>query len=243
MDLLSVPAWFADPGHWQGTDGIPIRLLEHVQVCGLAFSIACLIALPAGLAVGHTGRGAFLAVSLANAGRAIPSYAVMAILLPISLQLGLGLDFTPTVIAMIVLAIPPILANTYVGIREVDRDLVEVGRGMGMRERRILWDVELPLALPVIVAGLRTAVVQVIATATLGAVIALGGLGRYIVDGIARGEYDRMFAGVVLVAGMALAADFSLGMAQRRLASPGVSTERPRPGPVQEPAALGSRSR
>jgi osmoprotectant transport system permease protein len=217
-------AWLADPVHWQGTDGIPTRLVEHVWISAAAVLVAIAVALPLGAYIGHTGRGAAIAINVANIGRAIPSYAVLVIVLPISLRLNpeLGLDVIPTFTAMTLLAIPPILVNAYAGIREVDRDLVESARGMGMRERQILTGVEMPIALPVVVGGIRTAAVQVVATATLGAVVAYGGFGRYIIDGIARNEYDRLFAGVVLVAGLALLTEGGFAVLQRGLTSPGL---------------------
>jgi len=222
--LADTIAWLADPARWQGTDGIPTRLVEHVWISAAAVVVAIAIALPIGAFIGHTGRGAAIAVNAANIGRAIPSYAVLVIVLPVSLRLNpdIGLDVIPTFTAMTLLAIPPILVNAYAGIREVDRDLIESARGMGMRERQILVGVELPIALPVVVGGIRTAAVQVVATATLGAVVAYGGLGRYIIDGIARNEHDRLFAGVVLVAGLALLVEGGLGLLQRALTSPGL---------------------
>jgi osmoprotectant transport system permease protein len=225
--LSDTLAWLADPAHWQGTDGIPTRLVEHTWICAAAVIVAALGALPIGAFIGHTGRAASIAINAANIGRAIPSYAVLVIVLPISLRFNpdLGLDVIPTFTAMTVLAIPPILVNTYAGLREVDRDLVESARGMGMRERQILTQVELPIALPLVVGGIRTAAVQVVATATLGAVVAYGGLGRYIIDGIARNESDRLFAGVVLVAGLALATEGAFALVQRALTSPGLRVE------------------
>lgn len=223
--LLDGLAWLVAPEHWTGADGIPTRLIEHLTISGVSLLVAVLIALPLGLFIGHTGRGALLAVNVANIGRAVPSYAVLVMILPISLrffpQSG-GLDFIPTFGAMTLLAIPPIVINAYAGLREVDRELVEAARGMGMRERQILRRVELPLALPVVLGGLRTASVQVIATATLGAIVALGGLGRYIIDGIARREYDRMVAGVILVAALAIAVELAFIAFQRLAVSPGL---------------------
>ncbi|HEX9549485.1 MAG TPA: ABC transporter permease [Candidatus Limnocylindrales bacterium] len=232
MDVLtSTLAWLLDPGHWSGTDGIPTRIVEHLAISIVSLAAAGVIALPVGALIGHTGRGGTLAVNLANLGRAVPSYAILVIVLPPALQLAstfgydpsFGLSEIPTFTAMFLLAIPPILINTYGGLREVDRDLVEAARGMGLRERQILFRLEVPLALPVIVGGIRTAAVQVVATATLGAVVAYGGLGRYIIDGIARRENDRLFAGVVLVAILALTAEGLLALAQRRLTPRGVA--------------------
>ena len=199
-------AWLTDPAHYVGPDGIPIRLLQHVFLSGVAFLVAAMIALPVGLAVGHSGRGAGLAVNLANVGRAIPTLAVIGIMVPITQALDprLGFTFYPTLIGLVVLALPPILVNTYAGIGGVDRDLVEAARGMGMREGQILRGVEIPLALPVILAGLRLASVTIVATATLGAIFGYGGLGRYLVDGIAQNNDGKLFAGVVLAAGITL---------------------------------------
>jgi len=223
--MIEAFAWLADPLHWQGPDGIPTRLFEHIWISAAGIVAALLVAFPLGAYIGHTGRGAGLAINVANVGRAVPSYAVLVIVLPISLRLNpqLGLDVIPTFTAMTLLAIPPILVNTFAGIRGVDRDLVEAARGMGMRERQIFGRVELPLALPVVVGGLRTAAVQVVATATLGAVVAYGGLGRYLIDGIARNQSDRLFAGVILVAVLALAVEGALAVLQRILVSPGLA--------------------
>jgi osmoprotectant transport system permease protein len=220
-----------DPAHWQGRDGIPTRIVEHLVISAASVVVAIVIALPIGLWIGHTGRFAFLAVNLANIGRAIPSYGAMAMIWPISLAVSpeYGLNLIPTFGAMTLLAIPPIMVNAYAGIREVDRDLVEAGRGMGMRERQILGRIELPIALPVAVGGIRTAAVQVVATTTLGAVLGLGGLGRYIIDGIARRDFERLWAGVLLVAGLAILTELALALVQRRLTARGLRQGKDRP--------------
>jgi osmoprotectant transport system permease protein len=220
MDTLATTvAWLVDPTRWQGADGIPVRLLEHLAISIPSIVTAALIALPIGAWIGHTGRHANLAINLAGLGRAIPSYAVLAVVLPISLRFSpdLGLSVIPTFTAMTLLAIPPILVGTYAGLRGVDRDIVEAARGLGLRERQILLQVELPLALSIVAGGLRTASVQVVATATLGAVVAYGGLGRYIIDGIARNENDRLMAGVALVAGLAILVELAFALVQRSL--------------------------
>ena len=220
MELVSaVVTWFADPAHWSGPNGVPYRLAQHVGISVASVGIAGAIALPLGLYVGHTGRGQALAINLANVGRAIPSLAAIALVVPFTQMLDpqLGFNLYPTLIAMIVLAIPPVLVNTYAGVALVDRDLVESARGMGMTERQILGRVELPIAVPVIVGGVRSASVQVIATATLGAIYGLGALGGFIVEGVAQRDDGRLFGGVVLVATLALAAEGSLGLLQRRL--------------------------
>jgi osmoprotectant transport system permease protein len=215
-------AWLTDPASWQGETGIPFRLLEHLAISGASILVATLIALPVGLWIGHTGRGANVAINVANIGRAIPSYAVIVIILPISLQLSpeYGLDLIPTFLAMVLLAIPPILVNAYAGLREVDRDLVESARGMGLRERQILSRVEVPLAAPVIMGGFRTAVLNVIATATIGAVVGFGGLGRFILDGRAQGiaGTGELIGGAIIVSVLAIGVDLLLAVVQRGLA-------------------------
>jgi len=220
MELLSaVITWFADPAHWAGPNGVPYRLAQHVGISLASVGIAGAIALPLGLYVGHTGRGQAIAINLANVGRAIPSLAAIALVVPFTQMLDpqLGFFLYPTLIAMIVLAIPPILVNASAGVAGVDRDLVESARGMGMTEGQILRRVEIPLAVPVIVGGIRSASVQVIATATLGAIYGLGALGGFIVEGVAQRDDGRLFAGVALVALLALGAEGGLGLLQRRL--------------------------
>ena len=222
--LDRIGAWFADPTHWSGPSGIPTRLLEHVEISVAALLIATAIALPAGLWIGHTKRGVRLAINLATFGRAIPSLAAIAIVVPITVMIDpqLGFKVYPTLVAMVILAVPPILVNSYAGVAGVDRDLVEASRAMGLRERQILRDVELPIALPVIVGGLRSATVQVIATATLGALYGFGALGSYIVEGVAQSDDAKLFGGVILVALLALLAEGGLALTQRRLTSPGL---------------------
>jgi osmoprotectant transport system permease protein len=210
-------AWLTDPAHWQGGDGIPTRLLQHVELSVAALLIAGAIALPAGLLVGHGRRGAGASIGLATIGRSIPSFALMGLILPITQGFDPQNGFTiyPTLLAMAILAVPPILVNALTGIREVDPDLVEAARGMGFTEGQVLRRIEIPLALPVIVGGIRSATVQVIATTTLGSILAFGGLGRYIVDGIAQSDDGQLYGGVVLVAGLALLGEGSLALVQR----------------------------
>ena len=216
--------WLSDPARWSGADSIPIRLLEHLQLSGTSVLAALALALPLGAYIGHTGRLTLVAVTIANIGRAMPTLALLVIFLPFILRAGLGLGFWPTFVPLVLLGIPPILVNTYVAIGEVDRDLREAARGLGMTGRQVLLRVELPLALPAIFAGLRTAAVQIIATATLGALVASGGLGRYIIDGIALQEAPRLVVGAMLVAGFALGADWLLGLVERRLSARAVHT-------------------
>jgi osmoprotectant transport system permease protein len=209
--------WLTDPAHWQGANGIPTRFVEHVELAGLAIMVALLIAIPIGLYTGHTGRGGALAVNVAGIGRAIPSYALLLVFFPI---LGFGL-LTP-LLALVLLSIPPILANTHVGLRGVDPETVDAARGMGMRESQVLTQVEVPAAMPIMVAGVRTAAVAAVATATLAALIAGGGFGRYIVDGFALQDQAMLVAGAILVAVLAIATERGLTLAERRVVSPGV---------------------
>ncbi len=232
MNLVTqTAAWLTNPAQWAGQSGIPNRLLEHVLIASISLAIALLLALPAGLAIGHTGRGAGVAAGVANLGRSLPSLAVIAIAIPVTVLVDpvLGGTVLPTLVAMVVLAIPPILVNAYTGIAEVDRDLVEAGRGMGMRERQILARIELPVALPIVLGGVRSAAVQIVATATLGAIFGSGGLGRFLVDGIAQNDDGQVFGGVVLVAGLAIATEIAVGLLERLARSPGLRGPRIRP--------------
>lgn len=213
--LREVLEWFTDPANWAGVSGIPNRAFEHIEISVLSLVLASLIAVPAGLYIGRTRRFEFLVVSVANFGRAIPSFAILALALPLTIRLGLGLGFWPTVIALFLLAIPPILTNTYVGVQEIDPDVIEAAAGTGMSGRDLLIKVELPLATPLIVVGLRTAFVQVIATATLAALVAWGGLGRFIVDGFSVRDQPQIFGGALLVAFLAIAVEFVFGLIER----------------------------
>ncbi|MGZ8501229.1 MAG: ABC transporter permease [Candidatus Limnocylindrales bacterium] len=222
--MAETVGWLTDPAHWVGPNAIPVRLLEHLALSGTSLILAIAIALPVGLWIGHTGRAVTLMINLANLGRAMPSLAVIGIVLPLTAAIDpqLGFKVFPTLIAMVVLGIPPILVNTHAGIEGVDRELVESARGMGLREAQILTGVELPVAVPVIAGGIRSAAVQIVATTTLGAIFGFGGLGRYLVDGIAQNDDGQIFGGVVLVAGLSLATEAVFAVIQRRLTSAGL---------------------
>ncbi len=215
--LESVIRWLTDPAHWQGSDGIPIRLAQHVQLSAESVAIGALIALPIGIGFGHFGRFGNLAINMSNIGRAVPSFAILVIAFQV-----FGLGDTPIVLALTALAIPPMVTNSYVALREVDPDIKEAARGMGYRELAQLLRVELPLAVPLIMAGIRTSAVQVVATATLAALIAGGGLGRFIVDGLAQQIYEKEFAGAVLVGALALLTEVSLLGVERLLVPRGL---------------------
>lgn len=218
-----VITWFRDGAHWTGADGVPHRLWEHLQLSATAVLIAIAIALPIALALGHIGRGGFLAVNVSNIGRAVPSFAILVLAQQATHEIGTK----PAMIALVALAVPPILTNTYVGVRSVDADVRESARGMGMTGGQMLRQVEAPLAMPVIMAGIRTAAVQVIATATLAALIAGGGLGRYIIDGIAQQDNVKLFAGALLVALFAVVTELLLGRIQRIVTPGGKAAGRP----------------
>ena len=219
---MNLTVWLLDPARWTGSDSIPVRILEHIQMSATAVCLACLLALPVGVYVGHTGRGAFVALSAGNVGRALPSLAVLALALPVAFRFGLGLGYWPTVLMLIPLGVPLILLNTYTALRNVDPDALEVARGLGMRGAEILRSVSLPLAAPLILAGIRTAAVTIVATAPLGALVASGGLGRYIVDGLARREDERLLAGALLVALLSVVTEVVFATFERLLLPRGV---------------------
>lgn len=215
--LGSVWRWFLDPAHWSGADGIPQRLVEHVQLSAESVAIGALIALPIGVVLGHYGRFGNLAINISNVGRALPSFGILVIAFQV---FGLG-DF-PIIFSLVALAIPPMLTNSYVALREVDPDIKDAARGMGYRELTQVLRVELPLAVPLVMAGVRTSAVQVVATATLAALISGGGFGRYIIDGLAQQDFAKLFAGAVLVALLAMATEFALAGLERVLVPRGI---------------------
>lgn len=205
--------WLSDPVNWRGPSGVPTRLVEHLEITGLTVLIAAVIALPLGLWLGHIGRGGALATSVSYLGRAAPTYAVL-VLLAIS-PAPFGNNQTSTVTALVLFAISPILTSTYVGIRGVEPDAVDAARGMGLSGPQVLRQVELPLAAPMIISGIRLATTQVIATATIAALVAGGGLGRIISAGFGTQDEAQLFAGALIVALLALAAELVLGQVQR----------------------------
>lgn len=211
--------WLTSGAQWQGPEGIPTRVFQHLEVSGVSVLIASAIAVPLGLFIGHTGKARFLAVSIANVGRAVPSFGILVIAYVVVLKLAasLAFGFTPTVVALVLLAIPPILTNTYVGVESVDRDTIESARGMGMSEREVLFGLEVPLAAGLIMAGVRTSSVTVVATATLSALIGGGTLGRYIVDGFAQSDNGMLIGGSILVALLAVLTEVGLALLERRL--------------------------
>ena len=214
---MTLFSYLLDPAHWAGSQGIPARLVEHLGYTALTLVIALVIAIPVGAWIGHTGRGGFLVVGLANGLRALPTIGLLVLIVGAT-----GLGLLGPITALVILAVPPILAGTYAGVRNVDAAIVDAARGMGMRGREILFGVELPNALPLILGGIRSSVLQVVSTATIAAYVALGGLGRFIIDGLAVRDFPQMVAGSLLVALLAIVADLLLAGLQRLVVSPGL---------------------
>ncbi|MGW1885794.1 ABC transporter permease [Streptomyces sp. NPDC001970] len=210
--LADAWSWLATGSNWAGESGAWHRLGEHLYVSGVALALACAVALPVALYLGHVGRGGALAVNVSNAGRAIPVFAVLALFMVSPLRTA---GYVPTVIALVLFAIPPLLTNAYVGMREVDRSVVEAARGMGMSGRQLFARVELPLAYPMLMTGLRSAAVQVVATATIAAMVGQGGLGRIITAGFNTYNTPQVVAGALLVAVLALLVEAVLVLVDR----------------------------
>ncbi|MER6910413.1 ABC transporter permease [Streptomyces sp. NPDC000594] len=208
--LKDLGAWLTSGDQWSGVDGIANRLGEHLEYSLIATVIAAVIALPIGLLIGHTGRGAFLAINLSSFGRALPTVGLIVLVF-----LASGLSMTPVYVSLVALAVPSIVTNTYAGMRAVDPDTRDAARGQGMRAHQVLLRVEIPLALPLIMTGLRLALIQVVATATIAAYVSFGGLGRYVFDGLAQRDLVQVLGGAVLVAAVALVLDLALAALQR----------------------------
>jgi osmoprotectant transport system permease protein len=214
-DLLR---WLTDPVQWQGPSGIPARVQEHLFYSLVAAVLAAVVALPIGIGIGHTGRGGLFAINLSNLGRAIPSLGIILIAFFVA-----PLNVATIVVTLIALAIPPIVTNSYVGMRSVDPEVREAAQGMGMTGRQVLWRVELPVAMPLVMAGLRTSTVQVVATATLAAYVGLGGLGRYLIDGLGQRDLPQVLGGAVLVALLSVVTELALGRLQTLVVSRGLA--------------------
>jgi osmoprotectant transport system permease protein len=201
---------------WSGRNGLPALTWAHLRLSLISILAAALIAIPPAVALGHVRRGGLLAVWTVNVGRAIPSFAIIALVFPFSLQWGFGLGFWPTVVALVLLGIPPIFTNTYTGVRDVPADAVDAARGMGMRPGELVRKVEFPVALPLALTGLRVAAVQVVATATLGAIVGYRNLGTPIVSGFQRSNKGPLLAAAIVVAVLALLVDGAFALAERR---------------------------
>lgn len=219
--VAEVARWFDDPRHWLGSNGILHRGAQHIGYVAISTALAALIALPVGIGLGHVGRGGLLAINIANIGRAIPSFGLIILMF-----LAVGFGFLPVLVALVALAIPPMVTNSYVGMQSVDPAVRQAGRALGLNRWQRLTQVELPIALPLIMAGVRTAAVQVISTATLAAYVGLGGLGRYLIDGLAQQQLAQVVGGAIVVALLAIAAEVGLAGLQRLLLSPGLVRRR-----------------
>ena len=226
MDFLGqVLAWYTEPAHWTGNNAIQLRLWQHLSLSAASLAAGVAIALPIGLYIGHTGRFARVTVALSNIGRAVPSLGWLGIAFPIGTALfhRAGIGFLPAFIGLVALAIPPIVTNTYAGLRTVDPELQEAARGMGMRELQLLFRVEVPVSLAIILAGIRASAVAVVATAPLAALVGGGTLGSYIIEGLALSDEVRVFAAAVLVALLAILTELGFAWLQRRAISPGLA--------------------
>ncbi|KRE30747.1 ABC transporter permease [Agromyces sp. Soil535] len=235
--FLDAIAWILDPANWSGVGSIPERIGQHLLISAIVLVIASLIALPIGVLVGHSGRGKDPAVMVSGGLRALPTLGALTLF---ALWLGIGLQ--APIIALVILAIPPLLAGAYAGLESVDRRTIDAARAMGMREDQIVGKVELPLAMPIVVGGIRSATLQIIATATLAAYVADFGLGRFIFEGLKTRDYAEMLGGSILVIILALVVDGGFALTQRIVVPAGVratqSTEL-RSGPARPRAAMG----
>ena len=211
-------AWIFDPAHYGGQDGLDTRALQHIGISLLVLAISSVIAIPLGYAIGHTGRGRTAVIAISGGVRALPTLGLLVV---IGLIVGIGL--TAPVIALVVLAVPSILAGAYSGFESVDRRTIDAARAVGMTEWQILFKVEVPLGLPLLIGGLRSASLQVIATATLADYVGAGGLGHFIFLGLKTNDYSQMLAGSVFVVLLALLSELIFGLLQRLVVPAGVT--------------------
>ncbi|MCU1513155.1 MAG: hypothetical protein JWO10_245 [Microbacteriaceae bacterium] len=221
-------AWLFDPAHYGGANGIDTRVGEHLAISGLVLLIAAVIAIPLGFVIGHTGKGRFLVIALSGGVRALPTLGFIAVL-----ALGIGIGLEAPLIALVVLAIPSILAGAYSGFEAVDRRTIDAARSVGMTEWQVVTKVELPLGLPLLIGGLRSAALQVIATATLADYVGGGGLGHFIFLGQQTQDYPQMLAGSILVVVLALLSEAVFSIVQRLVVPAGVTAGRPKDARVR----------
>lgn len=222
-----VVEYLRDPATWSGPGSIPVLLWEHIWVSVVATLVAIALVFPLALWLGHTRKGADIAGAVVNIGRAIPSFGILVLTVMILVEVGVSvLSVWPVLVALIALAAPPVFTNTIAGVQGVSAATVEAARGMGLRESQLVGRVEMPLASPVIIEGVRIAFVQVIATATLGALVAWGGLGRLIVDGFSVQNQGKVLVGAFLVALLAVIAEVGLSAAQRASTPRGLRLQR-----------------
>jgi osmoprotectant transport system permease protein len=211
-------SWLTDPDNYIGYNGIPTRTWEHVWITLLAVAIAAVIAIPIGYAVGHTGRARGFAIAVSGGIRALPTLGVLTL---IGLALGIGL--AAPLLALVILALPSVLAGAYAGIEAVDPVTVDAARAQGMTEWQILWKVEVPLGLPLLIGGIRAAVLQVVATATLAAYVGAGGLGGYVFLGLKIQDYGEMLGASIIIIVLAIVFDIVFAALERAVVPAGVS--------------------
>lgn len=229
--LTDLIGWLGDGANWTGDAGALALLIQHVLLSVISLVVAAALVVPLGLWLGHSGKGGVVALNIGNVGRAIPTFAILVLLTLAPPPFG---NSQLTVVTSLVLfAIPPILTNTYVGVREVDRAAVDAARGMGMNGRQVLRGVELPLAAPLIVQGLRLGGVQIVATATIAALVGAGGLGRLITQGFSRQDQPMLLAGAVLVGALALVVEGGFELLERAVAPAGSPGRRTRTASAQ----------
>lgn len=216
--IAELIAWLTDPVHWQGPSGVPAQTLLHLYYCLVSVAIASLIAVPLGLYIGHTGRGSVFVVGTSNALRALPTLGLVTLLV-----LVFGLGEAPALAGLIILAVPAVLSGTYSGVRNVPADALDAAKGMGMTGVQRLWQVELPNALPLLLGGVRSAMLQVVATAAVAAYVGLGGLGRILLDGLKINDYAQMASAAILIALLAVLLDLVLAGLSRWLVPRGLT--------------------
>jgi len=233
--LSDVADFFSTSANYWGDEGMVNRVVEHVGMSSASLLTAMAIALPLGLVLGHTDRGGPLAINISNLGRAVPSFAIIVVTASV-----VGIGAAPAFIALVALAVPPIVTNTYTAIRSVDPEVRESAVGMGLTGGQLLRRVEVPMGLPLIMAGIRTSGVQIVATATLAALVGWGGLGRFIIDGLATRQFEEIFAGAVLVAVLSLLVEAGLSLLQRAIVPKGLRADgMPTLGPIAPASDLG----
>lgn len=233
---MTVLDWLVDPANWAGSGGIPAQVGYHLLYTAIALAIASVIAIPLGVVIGYTGRGEMLVAGSANALRALPTLGLLILLFLVLAPVIAGqlVFVVPTIIVLVLLAVPPILTGTYTGIQSADDAAVDAATGMGYTRAQVLWKVQLPCALPLLLSGIRGATLQVVSTATVAAYLGLQGLGRYIIDGRAQADFAQMAGGALVVAALALALELLFVLLGRTVVSPGLrrTTRRRRPAPT-----------
>ena len=221
---MNIIGWFTDPAHWTGSGSIPMQVGYHLLYSAIALLVALAIGVPLGILIGYTGRGETLVAGLANALRALPSLGLLVLLFLIFAPIVSGklVYILPTIVVLVLLAVPPILTGTYAGIQNADPDAVGAARGIGFTKRQILLHVQLPCALPLLISGIRSSTLQLVSTATIAAYLGLQGLGRFILDGRAQANFSEMAGGAILVALVAIVLELGFAWLGRVIVSPGL---------------------